>query len=87
MLPKVGATRLSRSLSTDVLQTSAMCDLHLDIPTLPSELGLTQEALSEASGISKPYLSQIEGGKRDGSTKVLSAISKALDVPVGLLID
>jgi DNA-binding XRE family transcriptional regulator len=48
--------------------------------------GLTQDALSEASGISKPYLSQIECGKRDGSTKVLSAISKALNVPVGLLI-
>lgn len=48
--------------------------------------GLTQDALSEASGISKPYLSQIESGKRAGTIKVLSAFSKALDVPVGLLI-
>jgi DNA-binding XRE family transcriptional regulator len=48
--------------------------------------GLTQETLSMMSGISKPYLSQIESGKRDGTTKVLSALAKALDVPVALLI-
>jgi transcriptional regulator with XRE-family HTH domain len=30
--------------------------------------------------ISKPYLSQIETGKRKGTTDVLSAIAKALDV-------
>ncbi|CAB3798849.1 helix-turn-helix domain-containing protein [Pararobbsia alpina] len=48
--------------------------------------GLTQDALSDAACISKPYLSQIEGGKRDGTAKVLSAISKALNVRVDLLI-
>jgi DNA-binding XRE family transcriptional regulator len=48
--------------------------------------GLTQDALSEASGISKPYLSQIEGGKRDGTTDTLSKIAKALQVPMDLLV-
>jgi DNA-binding XRE family transcriptional regulator len=48
--------------------------------------GLTQDALSEASGISKPYLSQIESQKRAGTTKVLSAISRVLDVPMDLLM-
>lgn len=42
--------------------------------------GLTQEQLSQAAGISKPYLSQIETGKRTGTTEVLSAIANALDL-------
>jgi DNA-binding Xre family transcriptional regulator len=34
----------------------------------------------DAVGISKPYLSQIETGKRKGSTDILSALAKALNV-------
>ena len=41
---------------------------------------LTQQQLSERVGISKPYLSQLETGKRTGTTEVLAAIAKALDV-------
>ena len=39
---------------------------------------LTQQQLAEVAGISIPYLSQIETGKRRGSTEVLTAIAKAL---------
>jgi len=42
--------------------------------------GLTQQQLADAVKISKPYLSQIETGKRTGTTDVLSAIAKALDI-------
>jgi DNA-binding XRE family transcriptional regulator len=42
--------------------------------------GLTQQQLSEAAGISKPYLSQIESGKRTGTTEVLTAIANALNL-------
>jgi transcriptional regulator with XRE-family HTH domain len=44
-----------------------------------------EEALSEASGTSKPYLSQIERGERNGTSKKLAAIAKALSVPVDIL--
>ncbi|RKP57655.1 helix-turn-helix domain-containing protein [Pararobbsia silviterrae] len=47
---------------------------------------LTQDALSDASGISKAYLSQIEGGKRTGTAKIYTAIAKALDVSVDVLL-
>jgi DNA-binding XRE family transcriptional regulator len=47
--------------------------------------GLTQDALSQTSGISTPYLSQIEKGKRTGTAHVLSKIAHALDVSVELL--
>lgn len=48
---------------------------------------MTQQALADQVGISKPFLSQIEGGKRVGSIKVLSTLAKALDVPMDLLMD
>ncbi len=47
--------------------------------------GLTQQALAERVGISKPYLSQIESGKRQGTVETLVAIARALDVPLDVL--
>lgn len=44
--------------------------------------GLTQKALAEAAGISVPYLSQLESGKRAGSLEVLSSIAAALGVTI-----
>ena len=43
---------------------------------------LSLRRLSEASGISNPYLSQIERGLRKPSAEVLQQIGRALDVPV-----
>lgn len=48
---------------------------------------LTQQALAEKAAISKPFLSQIEGRKRVGTIAVLTALSRALDVPVDLLAE
>ena len=42
--------------------------------------GLTQQQLAETVKISTPYLSQIETGMRIGTTEVLIAIAKALNV-------
>lgn len=42
--------------------------------------GLTQQQLADRIGISKPYLSQLETGKRTGTTEVLSTIADALNV-------
>lgn len=49
--------------------------------------GFTQQQLAELAGISKPYLSQLETGKRAGTTDVLSAIAKALDVSLEAIAD
>lgn len=48
--------------------------------------GLTQQILADAAGISKPCLSQIESGKRNGTTEVLGAIAKALGLSLDDLI-
>jgi DNA-binding XRE family transcriptional regulator len=49
--------------------------------------GLTQQELAEKAGISKPYLSQIETGKRQGTVETLSAIARSLDIPLDVLTD
>jgi DNA-binding XRE family transcriptional regulator len=42
--------------------------------------GLTQQELAKRAGISKPYLSQLETGKRVGATKILRKLAAALDL-------
>ena len=49
--------------------------------------GLTQQELAKRAGISKPYLSQIETGKRQGTIDTLSAVARSLDVPLDALTD
>jgi DNA-binding XRE family transcriptional regulator len=48
--------------------------------------GLTQPQLAAAAGISVPYLSQLESGKRRGSARVLSRLAAALTVDLELLV-
>ncbi|MCM0081280.1 helix-turn-helix domain-containing protein [Geomonas sp. Red32] len=49
--------------------------------------GMTQQELADRTGISKPYVSQIENGKRQGTIEKLSAISRSLGVPLDALTD
>lgn len=51
-----------------------------------TQRNLTQDELAGRVGISKPYLSQIETGKRQGTVDTLRAIARALDVPPDVLI-
>jgi DNA-binding XRE family transcriptional regulator len=48
--------------------------------------GLTQQQLADAAGISKPYLSQIEGGVRVGSVAVLKKLARVLAVELDDLV-
>ena len=48
--------------------------------------GLTQQQVATQAGISKPYLSQLESGQRKGTTEVLSAIAKALNISLDDLV-
>jgi DNA-binding XRE family transcriptional regulator len=42
--------------------------------------GLTQQQVADRAGISKPYLSQLESGKRRGGVEVLQKIAQVLEV-------
>jgi DNA-binding XRE family transcriptional regulator len=48
--------------------------------------GLTQQQLADKAGISKPYLSQLESGKRTGTTEVLHSLAQALDLSLDDLV-
>ena len=48
--------------------------------------GMTQQKVAEKAGISKPYLSQLESGQRKGTTEVLRAVAKALNVSLDDLV-
>lgn len=42
--------------------------------------GWTQQQVADKAGISKPYLSQLESGKRTGTTDVMARLAAALDL-------
>ena len=48
--------------------------------------GMTLQALADAAGLSRAYISQIEGGKRIGSAATLAKLAQALGVSVVALI-
>lgn len=48
--------------------------------------GMSARDLAEKAGISSPYLSEIESGKKDGSIAVMKKVAKALDVDLDDLI-
>jgi DNA-binding XRE family transcriptional regulator len=48
--------------------------------------GLTSKQLAEAAGISQPYLSQIETGKREGSIGTMKKIANALKIGLDDLV-
>lgn len=56
------------------------------IRTFRNYRGLTISALAEAAGISQPYLSEIEAGKKTGSVDVLKRIATVLRVDLDDLV-
>ena len=48
--------------------------------------GMTLQALAAAAALSKPYVSQIEGGKRTGTAATLKKLARALGVPAVALL-
>lgn len=48
--------------------------------------GLSQTQLAKKAGISVPYLSQLESGKRKGTIESLSSIAKALNLSLELIV-
>ena len=50
------------------------------------ELGLTLAQVADRAGLSLPYVSNLERGRGNPTTKALSAIAGALDVELGTLL-
>ncbi len=56
------------------------------IRILRKHRGLTQAELADHAGLSRPYLTEIETRKKQGSVKAIRALAETLDVPTGLLV-
>jgi len=59
---------------------------HSPIKIIRKHRGMTQSDLAHVSGLSRPYLTEIETGKKDGSVNAIRAIAEALHVNTGLLV-
>jgi predicted transcriptional regulator len=48
--------------------------------------GLNARELAAKSGLSAPYISEMEGGKKDGSVSAVKKIAEALGVEIGDIV-
>jgi DNA-binding XRE family transcriptional regulator len=79
------AARKETSLPQDILD-AIFAKLEHPVKILRKFRGLTQEQLAAAANLSRPYLTEIETGKKEGSITALKALSAALEIPAGLLV-
>lgn len=76
---KNGAT--VQDLPDDVLQEITR-GAKSPIKIIRKHRGMTQDDLASAAGLSRPYLTEIETGRKEGSIRSLKSIAKALNVPL-----
>jgi len=70
------------SLPEDILDALSARQEH-PVKVIRKYRGMTQAELATESGISRPYLTEIETGKKDGSLRAMKLIADALGVHVG----
>jgi len=61
--------------------------LRENLKTLRKELGWSQELLAEKTGVSAPYITQIEVGKRTPSLDIVEKLATALGVEYKILFE
>ncbi len=69
------------ALPDDVLQKVALAQ-ESPIKIIRKFRGMTQDDLANACGLSRPYLTEIETGRKEGSIRSLKSIAAALGVPL-----
>lgn len=48
--------------------------------------GMTQDDLASAAGLSRPYITEIETGRKEGSIRAMKSIAAALKVSMEMLV-
>jgi transcriptional regulator with XRE-family HTH domain len=62
-------------------------DLGKNLRAARKKLGLTQEEVSERSGVQAGEVSRIERGKRDPQVSTVEKLAAAVELPPGRLLD
>jgi transcriptional regulator with XRE-family HTH domain len=57
------------------------------LTSLPKVQGDDQATLAKRAGLTREYVNKLEAGKQDPSLTTISALSKALGVPVSELVE
>ena len=84
------ACRLFSSIAISniiVLMTDILLVLGNNIRKIRKEFGWTQQFLAEKSGISVPFMTQIELGRKSASLEVIQNIASALNISYKQLFD
>ena len=85
MMSTAGQPQEDTELPEDLMDTLFAGEEH-PVRILRTYRGLTQDELANTAKISRPYLTEIETGRKNGSIKAMASLAKALDVPVGYLV-
>lgn len=85
MMSTGGQAREDTNIPEDLIDLIFAAEEH-PVRILRNYRNLTQGDLAAAAKISRPYLTEIETGRKNGSIKAMASLAKALDVPVGYLV-
>lgn len=89
IVDRVALSEIARENSNDeyfpAALVNAICEGENPIRAYRKFRGFTGEELARMAGISRPYLTQLETGKKAGSIEVLKAIAAALKVDLDMI--
>ncbi len=89
LVPLHDFTALKNEGRDSVLPDEVLQELSLEkssaIKIIRKYREMTQDDLAQAAGLSRPYLTEIETGRKDGSIRSLKNIAAALNVSLELL--
>lgn len=80
-----GGQVMDNALPDSVLDRIA-CGTEHPVKILRKYRGLTQRDLANTAGISRPYLAEIETGKKAGSISALKALAESLSVNIAVVL-
>jgi DNA-binding XRE family transcriptional regulator len=75
----------SSDIPDDVLDQLAIGKDH-PVKIIRKYRGLTQSTLAQSAGLSRPYLTEIETGRKSGSIAALQTLARALRVSPEILL-
>lgn len=80
-----GQDVVTSDLPSEIMDQITAAQIH-PVKIIRKFRGLTQTSLAELAGLSRPYLTEIETGRKGGSINAMKALALALKVDMAVLI-
>ncbi|HEY8190942.1 MAG TPA: helix-turn-helix transcriptional regulator [Alphaproteobacteria bacterium] len=78
----VNSDNVSKGILSEEILNALAAGQESPVKILRRHRGMTQQELADAANLSRPYLTEIEKGRKPGSVKALRAIAAALSVDI-----